>query len=86
MSTFIDDYEAGYAAGEKVGYEVGVKETDEYDAYQHGYATGFFKGYMSAKKEYEPKHGRWDTCGLTENSVLVDSGARGERMDGGEND
>lgn len=59
MSTFIDDYEAGYAAGEKVGYEVGVKETDEYNAYQHGYATGFFKGYMSAKKEYEPKHGRW---------------------------
>ena len=24
---------------------------------------------------------RWDTCGLTEDSVLVDSGARGEKVE-----
>lgn len=24
---------------------------------------------------------RWDTCGLSENDILVDSGARGERHD-----
>ena len=62
MSQHIDDYEAGYAAGERNGYEAGVKETDEYSVYQHGYADGFFKGYMSAKKEYEPKHGICEDC------------------------
>ena len=25
---------------------------------------------------------RWDTCGLSENDILVDSGSRGERHDG----
>ena len=47
----------------------------------------FFQAYKWCKAPSCPrKKRRWDTCGLTENSVLVDSGARGEKVDEVKND
>lgn len=41
-----------------------------------------FQAYKWCKAPSCPrKKRRWDTCGLTENSILVDSGARGEKVD-----
>ena len=52
------------------------KESEEKDES----TIGQLKVDVSIKKPTK----RWDTCGLTEDSVLVDTGARGEKVEKGE--